>query len=66
MPLETLREAQQVESTWTFTNVSLETPTTGTPKGKTNGRGKTTEELDDYDTPLGVNVIINHVGDCFD
>ena len=61
-----LREAKEVGSTWTFTNVSLETPTTGTPKGKTPGRGKPTEELDDYDTPLGVNVIINHVGDCFD
>ena len=23
-------------------------------------------ELEDYDTPLGVNVIVNHAGDCFD
>jgi len=61
-----LREAQEAGNTWTFTNVSLENPTPGTPKGKTTNRGKTTEELDDYKTPLGVNVIINHVGDCFD
>lgn len=61
-----LREAIEVGNTWTFTNVSLETPTTGTPKGKTKGRGKPTTELEDYDTPLGVNVMINHVGDCFD
>ena len=39
----------------------------GTPKGKKPSyRGPGTEMLDDYDTPLGVNVIINHVGDCFD
>ena len=39
----------------------------GTPKGKTPKRsGPSTEELDDYRTPLGVNVMINHVGDCFD
>ncbi|MBQ6513728.1 MAG: Cna B-type domain-containing protein, partial [Clostridia bacterium] len=39
----------------------------GTPKGKKPAtRGPGTEQLDDYDTPLGVNVIINHVGDCFD
>ena len=23
-------------------------------------------EIEDYGTPLGINVIINHVGDCFD
>ena len=23
-------------------------------------------EIDDYGTPLGINVVINHVGDCFD
>ena len=28
--------------------------------------GEPTEEIDDFDTPLGVEVIINHVGDCFD
>ena len=28
--------------------------------------GKPTQVLEDYETPLGVEVIINHVGDCFD
>ena len=28
--------------------------------------GKPTEEIDDYETPLGVEVTINHVGHCFD
>ena len=28
--------------------------------------GKPTVVFEDYDTPLGVEVIINHVGDCFD
>ena len=61
-----LREATEAGSTWTFTNVSTETPTTGTPKGVTKTHKGITEELEDYDTPLGVNVMINHVGDCFD
>ena len=61
-----LREAKQVGNTWTFTNVSNETPPTGNTKGVTKTRKKTTEEIEDYKTPLGVNVIINHVGDCFD
>ncbi len=59
-------QGTEAGNTWTFTNVSLEEIPKGTPKGVTKGRGKTTEELDDYDTPLGVNVNINHVGDCFD
>lgn len=61
-----LREAKEVGNTWTFTNVSNETPPTGTPKGVTKTRKTTTEEIEDYKTPLGVNVMINHVGDCFD
>ena len=28
--------------------------------------GKALTTIDDYDTPLGVEIIINHVGDCFD
>ncbi len=28
--------------------------------------GKPTVHIDEYDTPLGVEVIINHVGDCFE
>jgi len=35
-------------------------------KPRTVGRTVTTITFEDYETPLGVNVIINHVGDCFD
>ena len=28
--------------------------------------GDSTIFIDEYETPLGVDVIINHVGDCFD
>ena len=51
--------------TITFTNTlwtKKDTPTKG-GKAKTYGN---TVPLDDYDTPLGVVVEINHVGDCFD
>ncbi|MBR3332670.1 MAG: Cna B-type domain-containing protein, partial [Clostridia bacterium] len=51
----------------TFTNKYVKkTPTTGETKPNTPTHGTPKEELDDYRTPLGVNVIINHVGDCFD
>ena len=42
-------------------------PTRGTDKpGKTpKGPGDTTR-IEDYKTPLGVEIMINHVGDCFD
>ena len=37
------------------------------PKGKTPKLPiDPLEPLEDYDTPLGVDVMINHVGDCFD
>ena len=34
-------------------------------KGKTKNPGDTTR-IEDYRTPLGVEIMINHVGDCFD
>ena len=34
--------------------------------GKTKKRGRELYPLSDYETPLGVDVMINHVGDCFD
>ncbi|MCR5565409.1 MAG: Cna B-type domain-containing protein [Clostridiales bacterium] len=38
-----------------------------TPRGgKGKKGGSTLVPLEDYETPLGVDVIINHVGDCFD
>ncbi len=52
-------------NTWTFTNELLGT-NEGTPKGRTRGPGKPVEKIEEYRTPLGVNEMINHVGDCFD
>ena len=37
----------------------------GTPGKQPRTAGETTR-IDDYDTPLGVDIMINHVGDCFD
>ncbi len=43
------------------------TPKPGeTPKPTPPGRGDPFIDIDDYDTPLGLGAIINHVGDCFD
>ena len=39
-------------------------PTTSGKKPKTPGTPE--EIIEEYETPLGVEVIINHVGDCFD
>ena len=51
----------------TFTNRYYATnPATTTRKTNTPTHSKPKEELEDYKTPLGVNVMINHVGDCFD
>ena len=33
---------------------------------KAKRHGKPTEFIDDYETPLGLGVIINHVGDCYE
>ena len=50
----------------TFTNTIIKqkepTPGTKTPKRP----GTPLETLEEYETPLGVDIIINHVGDCFD
>ena len=56
-----------VGDTTTFTNSLYVRPEP--PEDKKVPKKKRGEELfiiDDYDTPLGVEVIINHVGDCFD
>ena len=53
--------------TTTFTNTFWERPETPTGSGKKpKTAGNIVEELPEYETPLGVEVIINHVGDCFD
>lgn len=49
-----------------FTN-KLWTGPEGTPAGKKpRTYGETLYNIGEYKTPLGVNEIINHVGDCFD
>ena len=50
----------------TFTNKLI---TKNPPPGKKTPpteEEKPEEELEDYGTPMGVDVMINHVGDCFD
>ena len=49
----------------TFTN-EIRTRTEEPEKGKKPKTPGDTVTIDDYDTPLGVYVVINHVGDCFD
>ncbi|MBR2661447.1 MAG: Cna B-type domain-containing protein [Clostridia bacterium] len=61
-----LTGATEQGNTMTFTNTLWETPDEPPKGGKGKTRGKKTVPLEDYDTPLGVEVIINHVGDCFD
>ena len=49
----------------TFTNALWKRPDhKGGKKPKTPGTP--VEYIDEYDTPLGVEIMINHVGDCFD
>ena len=49
-----------------FTNKPWERPETPPAGKKPKTTGDTWFVFEDYDTPLGVEVIINHVGDCFD
>ena len=48
----------------TFTNRYVTTPNNGNNKPKTGG--DTWEHFEEYETPLGGQLLINHVGDCFD
>ena len=48
-----------------FTNAIYERPDTPQGGRKPKGPGDTTE-IEEYRTPLGVEIMINHVGDCFD
>jgi hypothetical protein len=50
----------------TFTNKPWERPEEPTQGKKPKTPGDTWFVFDDYETPLGVEVVINHVGDCFD
>ena len=61
-----LLEAKEQNGTMTFINVPWTRPTTPKTGAKPKTSGTPTVTLEDYETPLGVDVIINHVGDCFD
>lgn len=62
----TLTGVKEEGNTMTFTNTIWERPEKPT-EGKTpKTTGETWYFFEEYDTPLGVEVIINHVGDCFD
>ena len=53
----------------TFTNEYWTRPTTppaGTTTKIPKTAGEATTTIEDYETPLGVEIVINHVGDCFD
>lgn len=49
-----------------FTNTIWKRPDEPEHGKKPKVPGKPTEIFEEYDTPLGVEVMINHVGDCFD
>ena len=49
-----------------FTNTVIEPPTTPPGGGKPPKTPGKTVTFEEYETPLGIDVIINHVGDCFD
>lgn len=58
-----------VGGTTMFTNSLATYRETVPPEGKpvpTRKRGENYLIIEDYGTPLGVDVAINHVGDCFD
>ena len=60
---------ETVGNTTVFTNSLIERKRDNPPEGKTppkRGRGNNYLIIEDYGTPLGVDVVINHVGDCFD
>ncbi len=62
----TLESVEQQGSGMIFTNSAWTRPETPTDVKKPKTPGQTFYVFEDYDTPLGVGVMINHVGDCFD
>ena len=63
----TQSEVSVVGNTTIFTNYMRRRPE-NPPEDKkvTKQRGNSYVIIEDYGTPLGVDVVINHVGDCFD
>lgn len=62
----TLTGVTEAERTMTFTNTLWERPETPTAGKKPRTAGDTWYVFEEYETPLGVEIMINHVGDCFD
>ena len=61
-----LSKTEQQGNTTIFTNVFTQVPKIPEgPKKPTTPEG-TWQKFEEYTTPLGVQTIINHVGDCFD
>ncbi len=61
-----LQEAKEQGGTMTFVNTAIYNPPANNPPGNDKPPVKVVTKLDEYDTPMGVDVMINHVGDCFD
>ena len=59
-------KVETVGSTTIFTNKLLERPEPPEGKQVPPTRGTPVLIIEEYGTPLGIDVIINHVGDCFD
>ncbi len=53
-------------NTTIFTNGLYQRPEVEDEEEKPKVPGETLYIFDEYETPLGVEVMINHVGDCFD
>ena len=62
----TLNRVEEKDGVAIFYNRVWERPENPTQGKAPKVPGKAMVTLDDYDTPLGVEIIINHVGDCFD
>jgi len=61
-----LEKTEVIGNTTIFTNKVYERPAPPADQKKPNNGGDNWYIFEGYDTPLGVEVIINHVGDCFD
>jgi hypothetical protein len=63
----TLTGEETVGNLTTFTNTLWVRPEPPTPGRKVPPTpGTPVETIEEYETPLGVEIVINHVGDCFD
>ena len=63
VPMYTLTDTAITGDTTVFTNTYRDRED---PPGDVPVPGPPLFEIDDFDTPLGVEVILNHVGDCYD